>query len=692
MWAWGSDQGVSGMGLRLTMNLAKASGALARAGALALIAGLAATALLSTADAQQRGFRLPNDCRQNLSRTVDLDDISDRAVLQAIAEQCAALPDRGGGIAFAQFYAGQANRILGEGPFDPAAAAPSIADQARLTAALEQFGVAQGLARGDRELRRLAQLEIARVTRLLARPNRDRQRYTDALALLNRIEGGQLDRAALYERAMNLIEQDRVGTEDDEQLDLALQDLQVFATRDEELRRPNRYVRYRGPIALAQLADRLGKQVLTRPRSLENARQALTYLRYAEQAYDVLLGEGFNFTGADRERLYVDMGMLHLQRARLLGNSERAELECAAGGDARTLDAAERNFREAMRLNANAIDARWGMGCSLLSRGAAAQAASELRAAVELVEDATPDLNLRRQRADYHVALARALAGTGDWGGAEASFTRAISFESSRARQASIHFEAARIYRAHGRDQRTVLPHLSAAIDLQPDAAARVLRAEIMLVEAEDQLTHQITLRTGLPAADRRLAQSDLTTALASAGDHQPRVNYILSLLEEQAPSDRTGRKAVDYATAAYRSDRSNRVYRRQACLTQIIFGINVQGESPCRAEQGPTYGEDLFYEGVFWLRDAYRSPRNNRVEDWALAINAFDRALNELGGGPGGIVEGQELGSLVAYGKRFAFYCMGADAANPQRPGDQESEGVRRVFGHRYRLQQCWG
>ncbi|MEQ1617712.1 MAG: hypothetical protein ABL883_05145 [Terricaulis sp.] len=675
------------------MNLAKASGRLARAGMFALMLGIAGAALMAGAEAQQRGFRVPGDCRQNLSRTVDLDDISDRTVLQNVAQQCAALPDRGGGIAFAQFYAGQANRILGEGAFDAGAATRTIADQARLTTALEQFGVAQGLARGDRELRRLAQLEIARVTRLLARPNKDRQRYADALALLNRIEGGQLDRAALFERGMNLIEQDQPGTDDDEQLDLALQDLQVFASRDEELRRPNRYVRYRGPFELALLAERLGKQVLARPRSLDNARQALTYFRYSEQAYDVLLGEGFSFSGADRERLYVDMGMLHLQRARLLGNSERAELECASGGDVRTLDAAERNFREALRIQSNAIDAHWGMGCSLLSRGSAAQAAAnELRAAVALVEDSTPDLNLRRPRADYHVALARALGEIGDWSGAEASFARAIGFEASRARQASIHFEAARLYRAHGRDQRTVLPHLSAAIELQPDAAARVLRAEIMLVESEDPVTHQITLRTGLPAADRRLAQGDLTTALASAGNHQPRVNYILSLLEEQAQSDRTGRKAVDYATAAYRSDRSNRVYRRQACLTQIMFGITVQGESPCRAEQGPGYAEDLFYEGVFWLRDAYRSPRNNRVEDWALAINAFDRSLNDLGGGPGDMVEGQELGSLVAYGKRFAFYCMGADAANPQRPGDQESEGVRRVFGHRYRLPQCWG
>ena len=130
--------------------------------------------------------------------------------------------------------------------------------------------------------------------------------------------------------------------------------------------------------------------------------------------------------------------------------------------------------------------------------------------------------------------------------------------------------------------------------------------------------------------------------------------------------------------------------------MTQIVFGITVPGESPCTAQQGTGeaaayYAEDVFYEGVFWMREAYRR-RSDRVEAWALAINAFDRTMSELENGPARSVDGEDLNALAAYGKRFALSCMGADLANRQRRGDEESQGVRRVFGDRYRLPECWG
>lgn len=654
-----------------------------RAGASAAAAiGLAIACFIGDpAQAQSQGYRLPRDCYLSFARSrfPDLDGLrpdraGDRAQLEQIAETCARVRPQDG-LVYAYFYAAQAERILGEGPRLAPNAPLSIADPGRLAEAARLFEIVAGMAGAegaDPQLRRASRLELARVYRLQGRQDSDR--YADATRLLNEIvaaQPGELDRATLYERAMVIVDRDRPGIDDDTLLLSALQDLQVFGNRDQSAT-PNQYVAYRGPIELAKLATRLGYQVLEQPPSLENTQQALRLFTDAVRAHEALSASGGVLEGAESSQIYVNMGLLNLRMATLLGSGR--DSFCAPGAEARALDAAERNFADALRFNPQSADANWGKGCALMARGNYAGAAASLQTAVGLIGQGGA-LTLRR--ADYYLMYARALAALGRWdgpGGALANFDAALAHEADAARAAGIRVEIARIYTQNGRTS-DAIETLSRALSAHGDAVAYLMRGELLLEQN-----------------NMNAARDDLVRAAASAGNHQPRANFLLSQLEERAGN---GQRAVDYATAAYLGDRGNAEYRRQACLTRIVFGrTGQQGQSYCAAESdtGPGYSEALFYEGLFWLREAYYARGGNQRNDWAQAMLAFERGMANLGSaGQGQEVEGNALPDLLAYGRRFALHCAGLGAANSAAPGDASSEGPRRLFGQRYNLQRCW-
>ena len=176
-------------------------------------------------------------------------------------------------------------------------------------------------------------------------------------------------------------------------------------------------------------------------------------------------------------------------------------------------------------------------------------------------------------------------------------------------------------------------------------------------------------------------------------GPHQAEANYYLSKVEERA---RHGAEAVNYATIAARLNSSDPAYRLQACLTRIVFKRthDSSGQAYCTANASDTeaYPTALFYEGMFWLREAYLTSGGNQRNNWAQAILSFEHGATALGGRQVFIDDNISLARLLAYGRRFALYCAGLGAAVQAQPGDVESDDLRTDFRERYDLGRCWG
>jgi len=142
-------------------------------------------------------------------------------------------------------------------------------------------------------------------------------------------------------------------------------------------------------------------------------------------------------------------------------------------------------------------------------------------------------------------------------------------------------------------------------------------------------------------------------------------------------------------ALIAYQAQPSNPAYRRQACLTHIIFPRRARSEDAryCaadqeRAETGDTgsYAEASFYEGMFWLRQALlQDRRSNQTPIWSRALQSFRRAeqyrtYDRLRWEPG-VRSG--LTNLIEFGLRYIQDAVGlvdAECAN-----DGEAEFFRR-------------
>lgn len=669
--------------------------------ALAVVLGAVGAGV--SAQAQSSNYRLPRDCYLSFARTKipnldGFDAARDAGRLRDIASTCGGVRPQDG-LAYAYFYAAKANRILGEGPLQPLGARPDVADPARLVEAARLFEVAAGMSSatgGDPNLLLASRIELARVYRLQGR--RDAERYNDARRLLGEIADtrfGQLDRATLYERAMIVIEQDRPGPDDDGALLPALQDLQVFANRDAS-QYPDLYVIHRGPIALAQLATRLGNQVLQRPPSLDNTQAALRLFNDAVRAYEVLQATGGAPGGAASAETNINLGMLNLRLANLLGTSPTSRFDCSAGAEPRAIDAAERAFAEALRADPNAVDAHWGRGCALAARGNYASAETAFQSAISNLPPPQQAQTLQRRRSEYYFALARVQAEQRKWdgpNGALANFETAHSLERDPSAAVAILLQTAQAYLRAGRAtdaQRALDRAIGYNLDTAP---ALMLRGELLLCGASGDFESSDEPCQGAGAVNASAAaRRDLIAARAITGGHQPRANYLLSRLEEQAGD---GPSAVRYATEAYLSDRSNSDYRRQACLTRIRYG-RVRGpdqaQSACLADASAD-AEALFYEGVFWLREAYVSSGGNQRNFWGQAIRSFERgeaapgSQRQLNDGAWNL----PLTDALTYGRRYALHCAGLEAANPEAPGDASSNEPRELFRERYGLGRCW-
>lgn len=673
-------------------------------GAAVAVVCFSATMSVSAADQPTREFQTPRDCFQPLDRTnaLWLDPVRDGARLQNIAQACTAAaeqqPQRG--LIFAYFYAGWANRVLGAGRLAPpppppegglSVDSPNALNDQQLREAIRLLDISARMANMSRPdadtalAGRRARLELARAHRLLGRL-RDQDHFNDAereLTELSREGGGELQKSISYERAMlvlDALDANRTDTgADDAPLLAALQDLSTFANVDNNPTR-DQYIVDRGPTQLARLAIYMGTRVLNRqPQTIENTQLALRNFRDAVSAYGVLAQLGGPVDRRQAANIRVRMGLINLQMAGLLGQAQQTSFGCVPGADSYSVGEAEANFAAARDLDPQSPDARWGLGCALMARG-------NYSAAANAFQESIAYLNAPGERAvarsEYYLGLARALAALDQWdgqNGAVAYFNSAIAAEQNPSRVASIRLEIARIY-ARKERWAEARASLQASLSTQPDPEAYLLLGKILFENP------QLESYGGISARDA------LRNVAATNGPRQAEANYYLSRLEERA---RRGAEAVTYATTAARLDNSNPEYQRQACLTRIIFKRTHDsgGQAYCTANAADreNYPRALFYEGMFWLREAYISTGGNQRNDWAQAILSFERGTQELGG-RSVLVDDVSLQRLLAYGRRFALYCAGLGAAVQTQPGDVASEAERSVFRDRYDLGRCWG
>jgi tetratricopeptide (TPR) repeat protein len=673
-----------------------------RATALSALAALVVLAVplvasSSSAAPAPRAFQAPRDCFQPLDRTnaLTLDPIRDTAKLQNIAQSCAAAAEQNPqrGLIFAYFFAGWANRVLGAGPLAPPPVDDGLSidstntlNETQLREAVRLLEISARMASvsnaddATATAGRRSRLELVRAHRLLGRL-RDQDHLTEAdreLTALSR-DAGDLQRSISYERAMIVLDgRASDASDDDAQLLSVLQDLSTFTTVDPSATR-DQYIVDRGPTQLARLAVYMGNRALNRqPQTVENTQLALRNFRDAVSAYAVVSQLGGNVDRVQAANIRVSMGLINLRMASVLGQAQQDTYGCLPGADSYSIGEAEANFTAARDLDPQSPDAQWGLGCALMAR-------NNFSAAVISFQQAVAHLNAPGARAlprsDYYLGLARALAALDQWdgqNGAVAYFQGAIASENDPTRIAGIHLEIARIY-ARKERWAQARASLQASISARPGAQAYLLLGKTLYDHPE------LESGSGLSARD------SLKNAAQIDGPHQAESNYYLSLVEQRA---RHGRDAVLYATTAARLDHSNPSYREQACLTRIIFSLTHDsgGQAYCTADatDRDAYPRALFYEGMFWLREAYISSGGNQRNSWAQAISSFEHGTSELGGRQV-LVDNISLQRLLAYGRRFALYCAGLGAAVQAQPGDIESDAERSDFRDRYNLGRCW-
>jgi tetratricopeptide (TPR) repeat protein len=692
---WAAEFGRFAKSLRVKVSLSRVACAAMVAGSAFAAAAWAAN---PSTPPPPRAFQAPRDCYQPLDRTDALTLIAGRddGRLQTIAQACtnAAEQQPQRGLIFAYFYAGWANRVLGAGPLNPpriednlAIDSPETMDEAKLREAARLLDIAARMASvanpdgATLAAQRRARLELVRAHRLIGRlrDQDDLRQAQRELTAFSRDGAGDLQDSLSYERAMLVLESRRADQDDDDaQLLTALQDLSTFTNIDPSPR--DQYIVDRGPTQLARLAVYMGNRALNRePQTVENTQLAMRNFRDAVSAYGVLTQLGGRVDHAQAAGIRVRMGLIGLRMASVLGQDHETAYGCAPGSDRYSISEAEANFRAARDLYPQSPDAQWGLGCALMARG-------NTGAALDAFQQAVANLNAPGERAlprsEYYLGLARALSANGQWDGRDGAIAflrRAVDSEQDATRQAGIYVEIARIYEDH-EHWAEASQSLQRAISAQPSARAYLRLGKILYDHPQ--------LENG-----DSTARSTLRAAAGIDGPHQAEANYFLSKVEERA---RHGFEAVNYATVAARLDSSNPQYRQQACLTRIVFKRthDSSGQAYCTANASDTdaYPTALFYEGMFWLREAYVSSGGNQRNNWAQAILSFEHGATVLGDRQVFIDDNIALSRLLVYGRRFALYCAGLGAAVQAQPGDVESDDLRTDFRERYDLGRCWG
>ncbi len=544
-----------------------------------------------------------------------------------------------------------------------------------------------------------AGLELARVYRLQGK-------YDLAWGQLDLLEGrpGVSRLAVKYERAMIYLWRDRADRYDE-----ALVNLRDFSSsnRDED------YVLVdRGRRQLIALATQLGSDAMAvTPPTPESVDRAIEVLRLARDAVEPDPG----IMGAARtSQIIVDFATAQLRKAGLTGEGRAAEFGCAAGmAQISLLLQAKDNFERALEIHASP-DAFWGAGCAIRAinatpiTGSSALALAIVSFDRAVVDDPnTTPANRVRNRLDQ----ARALGAAQLWPEALRAFESALRLESREdraARRAAIRVEIARLHLRNanieaavqrredavhrglvgdeltnialpGADITHALESLLAAIADDPDHAnAYLLQGQISLFrreyrDARRDLNHALT-RSAAPSERQRRTEADYYLSLSESWMEQ---DYLAA----RPPSGPRGNAAAAVLHADNASDANpqNAAYRKQACIARILFGNISDGRVYCTPDAANAADPAaLLYEGMYFLRAAYRKNGAPQQSDWGRALARFQTGLDSLANsGP----EAELIRARLAYGRRTVQYCLGAQSADPAALRDPAAAPHRRFF-----------
>ncbi len=618
----------------------------------------------------------------------------------------------------AYFNAGWAYRILGDREIFPAGSpisldyllqphpAPNSSD---LENAARYLEIAANM---DRDFAP-AVLELARVYRLQGRYDRAWEKLVD---LERNPDVSRL--AVRYERAMFYLWRDGAAGYRE-----ALVDLDDFAG----VHREEGLLVGRGRRQLIAIAKLLGAEAMAvTPPSSESVTRAIDVLQLAKDAVEAdpsILGV------VETSQVIVSFATAQLLRAGLSGDGHAAEFGCAEDmAQVSMLSQAQGNFEAARRLlqrqqpPLDSADANWGAGCA--TRAINERSVGRISALDQAIEyfnravDLPASLSNRvRNRLDQ----ARALGAAQRWGEALAAFNIALQLESQTnregraARRAAIHVEIARLQLRNANiedattnrtpgaavnaglpsdaDTNAALTSLSAALTEDADHAnANLLRGQIRLFRREfgsslatavsgayADLTRVLTLSTA-PSERRRQTEANYYLSLRESWIQQ---DYLAALVDRpnsppQGPRG-NGERAVLHADNASDANPQNAAYRKQACLVRILFGNISDGRVYCTPDAANGANpEALLYEGMYFLRAAYSRRGASQQSDWGRALARFQTGLDTLANsGP----EAELMRARLAYGRRTAQFCLGAQSADPAALNDEAAAPHRRFF-----------
>ena len=143
-------------------------------------------------------------------------------------------------------------------------------------------------------------------------------------------------------------------------------------------------------------------------------------------------------------------------------------------------------------------------------------------------------------------------------------------------------------------------------------------------------------------------------------------------------------RDAVQYASRAYNLTQRP-LYRRQACLTQILFGVIGEQSLCAAAGDGGDISVAYLYEGMYWLRRGQREgPGDRRRDSWARSIRAFNLGAERENGQSVDTVDPTlsyplNISELLLFGQRYTLKCI--LKSDPGGDTDRASPEVRRFF-----------
>lgn len=635
---------------------------------------------LPPAPGQLAPFASLPDCYIDPQGLLDLDYQSPQAPAVGIASTCeeaARKPSRRPPsimqLSFAYYHAAKANRLRAEALLvqNDQGAAPLLEQSDR------QFRAAMSINPSIAE----APLELARVHRLQSRFEEARNELTD----IGRIRPG--DPAVSYEQAMVALGfAARRGTPADVTASLrndAFDHLSGFGNAG---LRTSAYVFHRGPLQLANLANALGRDALAQePPTPDLATIAAKRFERAKMAVDVIEEQqrAGNLQLVDRAlaaEIYFNLGRALLRQT---AKDTSAADSTGCGAPTPLQNDLQRTFEEASRRGSR--DASWGLGCVQLTRG-------DYAGAISLFKKALPQPNTTTvlPPAEYHLALARALVRSASGAPsvqiqqeAVASYNAALAAQTDPSRRVAIQLELADAYKGWGM-LRDALAGLSRAVGASFDSDYDPAGDTNPIPDAY--------LVRGLILEDLKDYRNALANYLAAATTPWPGRARAYNRLARQT----SGAQAVQYATDAYlnaANDAERKEFQRSACLMRIIYDRTAdQGQFYCSADRRDD-PDALFYEGVFWLREAYRETGGNQRRNWAQALRAFEAGLAVAQPGQRQTVLGDDYGlrETLTYGKRFALQCSGLGAANAAEQGDSASERERALFTGRLGLNRCW-